>query len=158
MLALASINAKAQLVTVLAPDSTELFQLRLNNPDATTLTETFGPVAEYPRPAIYDKWFVRIAKCEGLELPPQAEIDKLRFFVVNSDQFQNPADSSVAFDAVTFNRPHIIIIVLPHVWNYAVVAHEFLHFVLWYNFGDKYEHYPNTHPVKYFGHCSIRPN
>lgn len=121
------------------------------------LNERIGPIGEYTRPAIYDRWFAKIIKCEGLTMPPQDEIDRIQFFVTNSAAFSNPADTTnTLFDAVTFPQKHVIIISLPNVWDYDVVAHEFLHFALWYNFGPIYQGPLNSHPSKYFGHCNIR--
>lgn len=126
--------------------------------DSTRLNTAFPMLAEYPRPAIYNTWFKRIADCEGLSLPPQAEIDKIKFVVVNYESFQANL-SGIEYDAIMLNRQHTMIVRLPSVWDYDVIAHEFLHFVLWYHFGNLYEAGSNnTHPAQYFGKCNIRPS
>lgn len=129
----------------------------VNVPDTTRLNPAAPMVMEYPRPPIYDIWFKRIVQCEGLFMPPQEEIDKFHYFMVNQEKFNFPGALGY-YDAITNSREHIMIIDLPSVWDYNVIGHEFLHFVLWYNFGPLYSSPGHDHPDKYFGHCGIRPN
>jgi hypothetical protein len=114
------------------------------------------PFWQYNRPKLYDDWFKRIVDCEGLTMPPKEEIDKLRFIAVNSDGFQTDSLSPM-YNAVTYARKHIIVISLPYMWDYSIVAHEFLHFVLWYNFGTLYLNPSVSHPKEYFERCNIKP-
>lgn len=124
--------------------------------DTIRLNPSHGMIEQYKRPPIYDIWFKRIAQCEDLPLPPQEEIDKIKFVVVNAENFAlDSLKTSARFDALMINRRHVMIVRLPSVWDYGVIAHEFLHFVLWYNFGNKYE-VSDVHPEKYFLKCNIR--
>lgn len=153
MLALASINANAQV------DSIQIVSKNPHGPtDTTRLNPHFTMLMEYPRPPIYDVWFKRVVECENLPMPPQEEIDKIQLFVVNAEAFSLPADSTgLTYDAVTNAKQHVMILSLPSIWDYDVVAHEFVHFVLWYNFKDTYSGKgKDNHPKKYFGQCNIR--
>lgn len=131
--------------------------LQITTPDTTRYNPGIPMLSEYSRPPIYDRWFKQIAACEGLPLPPQSEIDKITYVVVNSDRFSSDS-TGVLYDAVMLNRKYLMIVRLPSVWDYDVIAHEFLHFILWYQYGTKYEVSPNIHPSQYFSRCNIRPN
>ena len=130
--------------------------------DTTRLNESFGMIGEYPRPPIYDIWFKRIADCEGFTLPPQEEIDKLHYLVVNSENFSDDTSKTKKYidkpkyDGMISERQHVIILRLASTFDYAVVAHEFLHYLLWFNYGDRYLPRNKSHPSKYFGRCGIR--
>lgn len=123
--------------------------------DTASLSINLPPLSKYPKPLIYDKWFAKIAKCEGLTLPPKEELDKIQYVLVNSDGFYSDT-TGVLYDAEMLNKHHVMVVSLPYVYKYDVIGHEILHFILWYTYGDKYQS-PNTiHPPEYFGHCNIR--
>lgn len=123
--------------------------------DSIPLSEHLGMISKYPKPLIYDKWFAKIAKCEGLMLPPKEELDKIQYVLVNADGFYSDTTGTL-YDAEMLNKHHVMVVSLPYVYKYDVIAHEILHFILWYDFGNKYQP-PNTvHPTEYFGHCNIR--
>lgn len=146
LMVLCSALANAQSIDTL-PTITTVDSIRYN--------PGFPMIDEFPRPPIYDTWLKRIVMCEGLNMPPQSEINRIRYFVVNTDPFKITGNS-YWIDAAMLNRQHYMVIALPSVWDYDVIAHEFLHFVLWYQFGSLYDKADNMHPEKYFGKCNIR--
>lgn len=126
-------------------------------PDTVRLNPAYQDIAQFRPPPIYQEWLKRIAVCEDLQIPPKDELDKLNFYLVNHENFRQDT-LSVAADAILYARKHLILIRIASVYDYQVVAHEFLHFLLWYTYGNKYQPPNEVHPYKYFGKCNIRPN
>lgn len=122
--------------------------------DSIRLTDSLDMFTRFQPPKIYNEWFKRIVECENLTMPPEDEVESLKFYVMNNQSF-SMAPLNVQYDGLTFSKEHIIILSYPFVNDYRVVAHEFLHFALWYNFGSKYME-KNVHPLEYFSKCDIR--
>lgn len=146
LLALASASAQNPVITQIIPS------------DTIRLDPTLPMVSEFKQPKIYNRWLKTLTECEGVPMPPQEELDRLQFLVVNSELFKTDSASSLYYGGVAFSRHHLIILALPYINDSSVVKHELMHFVLWYDYGDKYTHNPYMHSDEYFTKCSLKPS
>lgn len=131
-------------------------QYTIHPTDTVRLSNSIGTYSEFTRPHAYDVWLKELVACEGLPMPPKEELDRIRFFAINSKSFYLGNDYT-ELAGLTYNKLHLIFFAMPYVFTESIVKHEYLHFVLWYTFGSKYDFGSgNTHPTEYFNRCGIR--
>lgn len=133
------------------------YTVRIIPTDTLPIDSTKPMVFEYNPSPVYGEWLRRIVDCEKLQMPSDVELEQLRFYVVNSVAFKidnNPQRLA----GVVFNKDHLVFLAAPYVYDYSIVAHELLHFVLWYNYGAEFDIGSlNVHPIKYFATCGMHP-
>lgn len=122
-------------------------------------------LSKYSVIPIYYAWMIQLATCEKLSLPPITDFKAFRFIAVNATAFHVNNDTSADYLAITVAKEKIIYFSIAHVLNRALVFHEFLHILLYYNFPDgRYTGVDpvigtmKNHPPKYFLHCGVDNN
>lgn len=115
-------------------------------------------IAEYKAPAEYAKWWVEIAECEKVPLPPD-KIASTQFFAVNAFSFvisNDTAEIKIPAMGRTSNPANQIFVGFYHIWDVAVIKHEMLHLLLYW---DGRFNPMDPHPVLYYngdvGKCGV---
>lgn len=153
MLALASTITNAQTIQSIRPSIDSMI-----SPAAPF-------IGKYPALPIYFHWIVQLAICEKLKLPPAKDFASIEFYEVNTTAFQINQDTTMDYLALTVAAENVMFISVAHVLNRGSMLHEFLHFLLYYNFPDHRYTGPDSltgtlknHPAIYFKHCGVNDN
>jgi hypothetical protein len=118
-------------------------------------------VLQYGIPPVYYQWMVELASCEHLALPPVEDFQQMKFFLIVDTHFKTVMADGDTLDvlAVTNAPKHVIVSSSPFILDPYIMKHEFLHYVLFYNFPDgRYNNGKNDHPTEYFGKCEVKPD
>lgn len=147
---LLSTSAQAQIIKSIQPSIDSLI----------SPVEPF--IKQYTIVPIYYPWMMQLAGCEKLRLPPLADFQAFKFYLVNTTAFQVNNDATLNYIAVTVSSEKIMYISIAHVYNRGTIFHELLHILLYYNFPDgRYtgtgssKNESRNHPKKYFDRCGV---
>lgn len=124
--------------------------------DSVRLSEALdADIGEYPAPRVYNKWLHELSACENLPID-EAKAADIVYFVINSADFRVPATGKATYFALSNVHLDFMIVSLPKLYEEPFIKHEYLHYLLYWKFGMKYQDVGHQHPVEYYTKCNVR--